>query len=101
MLKFSFLPKDICLGLMVMLHFCLIYILGFLCPVHTPDGSPCGLLNHMAASCQVIDNRNSDRWRDIHTLVIITTGLGLMLILEFLSNVQIVFLQISVRLSRA
>jgi len=22
---------------------------GFLCPVHTPDGGPCGLLNHLAA----------------------------------------------------
>lgn len=27
---------------------------GFLCPVHTPDGSPCGLLNHLAVECQVI-----------------------------------------------
>jgi DNA-directed RNA polymerase I subunit RPA2 len=27
---------------------------GFLCPVHTPDGSPCGLLNHLAAECQII-----------------------------------------------
>jgi DNA-directed RNA polymerase I subunit RPA2 len=27
---------------------------GFLCPVHTPDGSPCGLLNHFAASCNII-----------------------------------------------
>lgn len=26
---------------------------GFLCPVHTPDGSPCGLLNHLAHACQV------------------------------------------------
>ncbi|KAJ8024605.1 DNA-directed RNA polymerase I subunit RPA2 [Holothuria leucospilota] len=26
---------------------------GFLCPVHTPDGTPCGLLNHLTASCQV------------------------------------------------
>lgn len=26
---------------------------GFLCPVHTPDGSPCGLLNHLTARCQV------------------------------------------------
>jgi len=26
---------------------------GFLCPVHTPDGSPCGLLNHLTAQCQV------------------------------------------------
>ncbi|XP_059638695.1 DNA-directed RNA polymerase I subunit 2 isoform X2 [Cornus florida] len=24
---------------------------GFLCPVHTPDGEPCGLLNHMASTC--------------------------------------------------
>ena len=28
---------------------------GFLCPVHTPDGSPCGLLNHLAAACRVTD----------------------------------------------
>lgn len=26
---------------------------GFLCPVHTPDGSPCGLLNHLAHQCRV------------------------------------------------
>ena len=24
---------------------------GFICPVHTPDGSPCGLLNHISQSC--------------------------------------------------
>lgn len=24
---------------------------GFLCPVHTPDGGPCGLLNHITISC--------------------------------------------------
>ncbi|PRD24186.1 UNVERIFIED_CONTAM: Polr1b [Trichonephila clavipes] len=29
---------------------------GFLCPVHTPDGTPCGLLNHMALTCQVVDS---------------------------------------------
>lgn len=27
---------------------------GFLCPVHTPDGSPCGLLNHLSRTCQVV-----------------------------------------------
>ncbi|KAI8516019.1 DNA-directed RNA polymerase I subunit RPA2, partial [Branchiostoma belcheri] len=27
---------------------------GFLCPVHTPDGAPCGLLNHMTASCEAV-----------------------------------------------
>ena len=26
---------------------------GFLCPVHTPDGSLCGLLNHLAFLCEV------------------------------------------------
>ncbi|KAK9458712.1 uncharacterized protein V1516DRAFT_693446 [Lipomyces oligophaga] len=26
---------------------------GFLCPVHTPDGSPCGLLNHLAYKCRI------------------------------------------------
>lgn len=27
---------------------------GFLCPVHTPDGEPCGLMNHMTACCEVV-----------------------------------------------
>ena len=27
---------------------------GFLCPVHTPDGGPCGLLNHLAHKCKII-----------------------------------------------
>lgn len=26
---------------------------GFLCPVHTPDGSPCGLLMHLSSSCRI------------------------------------------------
>ncbi|CAF3463706.1 unnamed protein product [Fusarium graminearum] len=26
---------------------------GFMCPVHTPDGSPCGLLNHLARKCSI------------------------------------------------
>lgn len=26
---------------------------GFLCPVHTPDGSPCGLLNHLSHTCKI------------------------------------------------
>ena len=28
-------------------------VAGFLCPVHTPDGTPCGLLNHLASACKV------------------------------------------------
>lgn len=27
---------------------------GFVCPVHTPDGSPCGLLNHLAMPVEVV-----------------------------------------------
>ncbi|KIV91959.1 hypothetical protein PV10_06445 [Exophiala mesophila] len=38
---------------------------GFLCPVHTPDGSPCGLLNHLAHQCQIqikkIDTRGLEK----------------------------------------
>lgn len=26
---------------------------GFICPVHTPDGTPCGLLNHLTVRCAV------------------------------------------------
>lgn len=26
---------------------------GFICPVHTPDGTPCGLLNHLSVHCRV------------------------------------------------
>lgn len=36
---------------------------GFICPVHTPDGAPCGLLNHLSESCEVaylkVENGNS------------------------------------------
>lgn len=27
---------------------------GFMCPVHTPDGSPCGLLTHLTSACRVV-----------------------------------------------
>lgn len=31
---------------------------GFMCPVHTPDGTPCGLLNHLTVGCVVTCDRN-------------------------------------------
>lgn len=34
---------------------------GFLCPVHTPDGSPCGLLNHMAEMCFITNHQSTPR----------------------------------------
>ena len=27
---------------------------GFVCPVHTPDGSPCGLLNHLSMPVNIV-----------------------------------------------
>uniref|UniRef100_A0A452YHN6 DNA-directed RNA polymerase subunit beta n=1 Tax=Aegilops tauschii subsp. strangulata TaxID=200361 RepID=A0A452YHN6_AEGTS len=33
---------------------------GFLCPVHTPDGEPCGLLNHMTSICRISSCYNSE-----------------------------------------
>merc|ERR1719211_360224 len=31
---------------------------GFICPVHTPDGSPCGLLNHLTMSVKVATHQD-------------------------------------------
>ena len=33
---------------------------GFLCPIHTPDGSPCGLLNHLAGECKIVVAKTRD-----------------------------------------
>ena len=32
---------------------------GFLCPVHTPDGAPCGLLNHLAHKCIIVTSKSN------------------------------------------
>lgn len=44
---------------------------GFLCPVHTPDGSPCGLLNHLAHKCKI-----TTRNLDVSALPKLLAGLG-------------------------
>uniref|UniRef100_T1J3J6 DNA-directed RNA polymerase subunit beta n=1 Tax=Strigamia maritima TaxID=126957 RepID=T1J3J6_STRMM len=31
---------------------------GFICPVHTPDGAPCGLLNHLTTECKVVSTHS-------------------------------------------
>ncbi len=33
---------------------------GFLCAVHTPDGSLCGLLNHLCMTCQVTQETSTN-----------------------------------------
>jgi DNA-directed RNA polymerase I subunit RPA2 len=34
---------------------------GFLCPVHTPDGAPCGLLNHLAKDAVILSFPTTER----------------------------------------
>lgn len=41
---------------------------GFLCPVHTPDGGLCGLLNHLSTGCVVQPEPIKLTERDIKTL---------------------------------
>eukprot|EP00163_Fabomonas_tropica_P004327 TRINITY_DN13816_c0_g1_i1.p1 TRINITY_DN13816_c0_g1~~TRINITY_DN13816_c0_g1_i1.p1 ORF type:complete len:1143 (-),score=294.48 TRINITY_DN13816_c0_g1_i1:13-3441(-) len=45
---------------------------GFMCPVHTPDGAPCGLLNHLTAACQVVCEQ-----QDVSGLEQVLVGLGM------------------------
>eukprot|EP00924_Labyrinthula_sp_SR-Ha-C_P000481 snap_masked-scaffold_27-processed-gene-0.12-mRNA-1 protein AED:0.00 eAED:0.00 QI:0/-1/0/1/-1/1/1/0/1234 len=51
---------------------------GFLCPVHTPDGSPCGLLNHMATQSTVITHsyEGSGYKKRVHQLISTLAKLG-------------------------
>ena len=41
---------------------------GFMCPVHTPDGAPCGLLNHLAAPCELVVSV-ADDWEATATIL--------------------------------
>ncbi|KAJ8755444.1 hypothetical protein K2173_019242 [Erythroxylum novogranatense] len=55
---------------------------GFLCPVHTPDGEPCGLLNHMTCYCRVTSYFDSQGlvkdFFDIRKSILnVLTGLGM------------------------
>ena len=47
---------------------------GFLCPVHTPDGGPCGLLSHMALKCQCMaypaSSYGGGEYQDLNELLI-------------------------------
>lgn len=47
---------------------------GFMCPVHTPDGAPCGLLNHLATECHILSTANDSQ--DFHKLPTLLVSLG-------------------------
>lgn len=51
---------------------------GFLCPVHTPDGSPCGLLSHLSAKVHVTCDRTdlAKKWRHIFLDLMISLGMS-------------------------
>ncbi|ERL88468.1 hypothetical protein D910_05854 [Dendroctonus ponderosae] len=38
---------------------------GFICPVHTPDGTPCGLLNHLTLDCVLTDVADGEKVKNI------------------------------------
>lgn len=43
---------------------------GFMCPVHTPDGSPCGLLNHFASKCNVVSQScSAEEVEELHSML--------------------------------
>lgn len=43
---------------------------GFMCPVHTPDGGLCGLLNHLARYCKVVCGEPAGADKSIELLTI-------------------------------
>ncbi|VDN03092.1 unnamed protein product [Thelazia callipaeda] len=45
---------------------------GFICPVHTPDGAPCGLLNHITASVRIVTH-----YSETNALLKLLGGLGM------------------------
>lgn len=53
---------------------------GFLCPVHTPDGAPCGLLSHISAKAHVVCKSsivmtNNKKWRILLIDILISLGM--------------------------
>lgn len=51
-------------------HLCkLLFIPGFICPVHTPDGAPCGLLNHLSKDCTILNEIPENPQATYHALI--------------------------------
>eukprot|EP00873_Tetraselmis_striata_P041965 jgi/Tetstr1/462229/TSEL_000628.t1 len=51
---------------------------GFLCPVHTPDGGPCGLLNHFTHCCRIVTHSPPDAEELAVALVRVLSALGML-----------------------
>eukprot|EP00798_Chlamydomonas_sp_ICE-L_P010691 gene10691-12383_t len=50
---------------------------GFMCPVHTPDGSPCGLLNHFTCACKVVTHGNDEPGECQNAITQVLANLGM------------------------
>ena len=52
---------------------------GFLCPVHTPDGGPCGLLQHLSSSASIVceDPRITDGAATVEAMRTLFGGMGM------------------------
>ncbi|KAK9845769.1 hypothetical protein WJX81_002042 [Elliptochloris bilobata] len=50
---------------------------GFMCPVHTPDGSPCGLLLHLTATCRVATAPPGEADSVQAAIAMVAAGLGM------------------------
>ena len=52
---------------------------GFLCPVHTPDGGPCGLLQHLSSSAAIVceDPRINQGADTVESLRNLFSGIGM------------------------
>ena len=50
---------------------------GFICPVHTPDGAPCGLLNHITMQCAPIASEEGDLSERIGQFKTLLSQLGM------------------------
>ena len=48
-----------------------------MCPVHTPDGSPCGLLNHLTHGCAVVAADPPDAEAVARELEALLAGMGM------------------------
>jgi DNA-directed RNA polymerase beta subunit len=47
---------------------------GFMCPVNTPDGATCGLLNHFASTCNVVAHAVSEEQAQLLRSTLIAYG---------------------------
>ncbi|KAK9882973.1 hypothetical protein WA026_001189 [Henosepilachna vigintioctopunctata] len=58
---------------------------GFICPVHTPDGAPCGLLNHLTSDCVISIEPEVEKVKKVPLCL---TELGMIPLKEMDSNVK-------------